>query len=323
MAPVVAQKAAEQLHAAGRRSGVYAAPMTVAIIGLGLIGGSLARALRRGTGALREEVIGVDADPRTLAQALAAGAIQEGALIAEAVSGNVLARADLVVLAVPGPSLLALVAQVAAKLAPGAVLTDVGGAKGPVVQAAAQQQHALFVGGHPMAGTEFRGFGASFESLFDGCTFALCAAVGGPAGAAASPPGRAAEDRVEALWRTAGAGRVLRVEPEAHDRAVTFASHLPYLAAAGVAQALISSGAPAQLARDLAAGGFRDTTRLAGDGTLAGAASQNRFLPEAARALAQTLLEWAGRLEQDPQALAQELGRLAEERRGMPLPPRR
>ncbi len=299
--------------------------MTVAIIGLGLIGGSLARALRRGAAAAPVEVLGVDADPRALEQALAAGAINEGLSIDEALSpaSSVLARADLVVLAVPGPSLLALVAPVAGKLAPGAVLTDVGGAKGPVVEAASRQRSALFVGGHPMAGTEFRGFSASFESLFDGCTFALCAAVGGPEGAAAGPFGRAAEERVEALWTRAGAGRVLRVEPEAHDRAVTFASHLPYLAAAGVAQALIASGAPAQLARDLAAGGFRDTTRLAGDGTLAGAASQNRFLPEAARALASTLLEWAGRLETDPQGLLPELGRLAEERRGMPLPSRR
>ena len=298
--------------------------MTVAIIGLGLIGGSLARALRRGT-ATSVQVLGVDSDPRTLEQALAAGAVTEAASIEEALSegSRTLASAELVVLAVPGPTLLALLGKVAGKLAPGAVLTDVCGAKEELCKRGAAQDAAIFVGGHPMAGTEFRGFGASFEALFDGCTFALCAAVGGPSGTADGPLGRAAEDRIEALWRQAGAGRVLRVEPEAHDRAVTFASHLPYLAAAGVAQALISSGGPAQLARELAAGGFRDTTRLAGDGTLAGAASQNRFLPEAARALANTLLEWAGRLEKDPQGLLPELGELAEARRGMPLPPRR
>jgi prephenate dehydrogenase len=197
----------------------------------------------------------------------------------------------------------------------------VSGSKGPVVARAAQQQDALFVGGHPMAGTEFRGFQAAFPTLFEGCTVALCRPVGGPSGAAADAD--QATGLVSEVWRAAGAGRLLCVEPEEHDRAVTFASHLPYLAAAGVAQALQQSGGCAQLARDLAAGGFRDTTRLAGDGTLAGAASQNRFLPDAARALASVLTGWADRLEQDPAALVGELGNLADVRRAMRLPPRK
>ena len=291
--------------------------MRTAIIGLGLIGGSLALALRRGRPALR--LLGVDQDPATLRQALAAGAVDEAASVEEAS----LDGCDAVVLAVPGPALLALLPQIATRLAPGSVLTDVGGAKGPVVAAAAQQQAALFVGGHPMAGTEFRGFGAAFASLFDGCTVALCRPVGGPPGAAAGEAGERAFQLVEELWRSAGAGRVLTVEPEAHDRAVTFASHLPYLAAAAVTEALLGSGGAAQLARDLAAGGFRDTTRLAGDGTVAGAASQNRFLPAAARALSDVLRAWADRLEREPEALAAELGQLADARRAMKLPARK
>ena len=291
--------------------------MRIGIIGLGLIGGSLALALRRGRPELR--LLGVDPDPATLQQALAVGAVDESASVEEAALGG----CDVVVLAVPGPALLALLGPVSARLAPGAVLTDVGGAKGPVVAAAAQQQGALFVGGHPMAGTEFRGFGAAFASLFDGCTVALCRPAGGPPGAAEGGAGARAFTLIEELWRSAGAGRVLTVEPEAHDRAVTFASHLPYLAAAAVTEALLGSGGAAQLARDLAAGGFRDTTRLAGDGTVAGAASQNRFLPDAARALSEVLRAWADRLEREPGALAAELGRLADARRAMKLPPRK
>src|SRR5439155_26119248 len=88
------------------------------------------------------------------------------------------------------------------------------------------------------------------------------------------------------LWTTAGAEKLLDVEPDEHDRAVTVASHLPYLAAAAVAQALIESGGEAALARELAAGGFRDTTRLAGDGTGSGAAALHRFVPGAARPVA-------------------------------------
>ena len=291
--------------------------MKIAIIGLGLIGGSLSLSLRRARPGLR--LCGVDSDPATLAQALGAGAVDEVSTLAEAPLGE----CDAVVLAVPGPALLSLVGPVAARLAPGAVLTDVGGAKVPVVALAAQQAEALFVGGHPMAGTEFRGFGAAFAGLFEGCTVALCRPVGGPPGAAQGEPGRRASALVEDLWRSAGAGRVLVVEPEDHDRAVTFASHLPYLAAAAVTEALLGSGGAAKLARDLAAGGFRDTTRLAGDGTLAGAATQNHFLPDAARALSDVLRAWADRLEREPAALSEELGLLADARRALKLPPRK
>ena len=104
-------------------------------------------------------------------------------------------------------------------------------------------------------------------------------------------------------------------------QAVTFASHLPYLAASAVVEALLSAGEAAPLARELAAGGFRDTTRLAGDGTVGGAAALNRFAPDAARALAERLRDLAERLERDPAAALERLGRDADERRQMRLPP--
>lgn len=287
----------------------------VGIVGLGLIGGSLALALKRAQPALR--LIGVDADAETRRLALEAGAVD----LALGLDQAPLGECGLVVLAVPGPALLALLEPVAQRLGPDAALTDVGGAKEPVCAAGGRQDAAVFVGGHPMAGTEFRGFRAARADLFTGCTVALCKPRGGRPGAAEGPAGTRALDEVRALWRAAGAGKLLDVEPEEHDHAVTFASHLPYLAAAATAEALLVAGPFARLARELAAGGFRDTTRLAGDGTLAGAASQNRFLPAAARALARVLEEWAGRLERDPAALVEQLGRLADERRAMPLPP--
>jgi len=110
------------------------------------------------------------------------------------------------------------------------------------------------------------------------------------------------------------------VEPDVHDRAITIASHLPYLAAAAVAQALLESDKDG-LARELAAGGFRDTTRLAGDGTVGGAAALNRFVPGAARALADRLRALAQELEQRPEAALKQLALVAGERRRMRMPP--
>jgi prephenate dehydrogenase len=123
------------------------------------------------------------------------------------------------------------------------------------------------------------------------------------------------------LWRAAGAAKIIELDPEAHDRAVTFASHLPYLAAASVVEALLSSGGGAALARELAAGGFRDTTRVAGDWTLSGAAALNRFLPAAARELADKLAALADELRRNPESAVEKLRALADDRRGMKLPP--
>jgi len=167
-----------------------------------------------------------------------------------------------------------------------------------------------------MAGTEFRGFAAANPALFEGCTVALCA----PLGAKDPAAPREAMRWVRDLWTAVGAEKLLDVEPGAHDRAVTVASHLPYLAAAAVAQALMESGDDAPLARELAAGGFRDTTRLAGDGTVGGATALNRFVPEAARSLAERLRSLAQRLEQNPEAALRQLASVADERRRMNLP---
>jgi prephenate dehydrogenase len=221
-----------------------------------------------------------------------------------------------VLLAVPAQPLLELLEPIARRLSPSAVLTDVCGAKEEICRRAQMQQCCIFVGGHPMAGTEFRGFAAARAQLFQGAVVALCPPRGGPAGA----DGAAAWARVAALWRAAGASRLVEVDPETHDRAVTFASHLPYLAAAAVVESLHAAGPAQALARELAAGGFRDTTRVAGDWTLSGALAQNRFLPEAARALGAALDALADELRRDPARAVERLRALADERRAMVLP---
>jgi prephenate dehydrogenase len=283
----------------------------IAVVGLGLIGGSLALALRRARPNLW--IAGVDVDRRSLELALEARAVDVASSLEQAPLGD----CDLVVLCTPAQVLLESVPAVAARMRPGAVLTDVCGSKEKICAAGAAQERVVFLGGHPMAGTEFRGFAAASAALFEGCTVALCA----PAGAGDPAGRRDAQRRVRDLWTAVGAEKLLDVEPSAHDRAVTVASHLPYLAAAAVAQALIESGDDSALARELAAGGFRDTTRLAGDGTVGGAAALNRFVPEAARALAERLRSLAQRLEQTPEGALRQLAAVADERRRMKLPP--
>jgi prephenate dehydrogenase len=287
-----------------------AEPERIAIIGVGLIGGSLALALRRARPLLR--IIGVDVDPRTREQALEEGAVDA----ATSLEDVALEVCDAVVLCTPAQQLLEMLPGVAARMRPGALLTDVCGAKERICEAGGLQERVVFVGGHPMAGTEYRGFAAANPALFHGCTVALCPATGAKDPAAR----RDALQRFRGLWSAAGAEKLLEVEPGTHDRAVTYASHLPYLAASSIVEALLSAGDDALLARELAAGGFRDTTRLAGDGTVGGAAALNRFIPEAARALAGRLRTLADELEQDPARALERLGKLADERRRMRLP---
>jgi prephenate dehydrogenase len=279
------------------------------IIGLGLIGGSLALALRRARPNL--SILGVDVDPRALEQALEEGAIDTSASPEQAP----LLDCDVVVLAQPAQPLLESILPITGRMRPGAVLTDVCGSKEAVCTRAAQQDRVVFIGAHPMAGTEFRGFAAATPALFVGATIAVC------------PPTGAETDRVAAvsavreLWLEAGAANLLDVDPAEHDRAATFASHLPYLAAAMVVDSLSRNSDLAPLARELAAGGFRDTTRLAGDGTVGGAAALNRHVPDAARELAEHLRALADELTKSPREALERLGRLAEARRRMRLPP--
>jgi prephenate dehydrogenase len=216
--------------------------VNVAVIGLGLIGGSLLRALAAGG----HRVIGFDADPATRATARTAAARAEpdarwqvAGTIDDAVAGT-----DLVVLAVP---LTALPAVLSALRGHPGLVTDVTSVKMPVREAIGDLRH---VGGHPMAGKETSGFTASDPRLFDGCAWVLCVEEDTDIG-----------DWLELAALVTGLGaRVVPATAAEHDRAVAAASHVPHLLAAALTTAV--AGDP--LAAALAAGSFRDGTRVAG-----------------------------------------------------------
>ena len=279
----------------------------VAFLGLGLIGGSLARALRAAGGTV-EAGAAPAAEPgayawravawtpsgRGPAEALAAGVVDAAPVRLE----EALAGSSLVVLAAPATACLDLLDRVAAAasaLAPGAVITDVASTKG-LIMARADGLGLRFVGGHPMAGREIAGFGSATPDLFVGRPWVIVA----PAGA----PDEEALARVEALARAARA-RPIRLAAAVHDRAVAAISHLPLVAAAALAESVAGAADPEgaatwAVAAGLAAGGWRDMTRLArGDASMgAGIAATNApALAAALRAFRARLDEWIALLD--------------------------
>jgi prephenate dehydrogenase len=214
----------------------------VAIVGLGLIGGSLARALTRAG----YRVLGVD-KPGVRRRARAQGAVAQTMATPEAAAR----RADVVVLAAPPRANLALLRRLAGRASPGLVITDVGSVKGPICGLARRLGLRGFVGGHPVAGTEGRGFAAASPDLFRGRAWALTP----------TPRGTRALSRVRALVRAVG-GRPVTVSARDHDRALAFLSHLPQVVSFALLDAVRHDPVAARHLR-LAGPGFRDMTRLA------------------------------------------------------------
>ena len=217
----------------------------LAVVGLGLLGGSVAVAARsRG---LVREVVGAARRQAPLRFALEAGLVDSVATPAEAVVG-----ADLVVLGTPVGSMARVVAEIAGQLEPGCIVTDVGSVKASVVELlpGLLPDGVEFVGSHPMAGSHLRGPENARADLFVG---ASCVVTPRPG----QDP--VAVQRIEDFWRALGA-RVTRRTPCAHDEEVAWVSHLPHLLAFAFADALRS--APTRVGK-LAGGGFRDFTRIA------------------------------------------------------------
>jgi prephenate dehydrogenase len=219
------------------------------IIGLGLIGGSLARALRASQSC--GEIVGCDQDRERCEAARALGVVDRcHTAVAAAVAG-----ADIIVLSVPLGAMETVFAQLAVCLPAGAVVTDVGSAKASVI-AAMERAFApfrrQFVPGHPIAGTEKSGVEASFASLFsDRVVILTPTADTAPAAIA----------RVADMWRSAGA-RVEQMEPLRHDQILAATSHLPHVLAYTLVD-MLSSLAEREAIFRYAAGGFRDFTRIA------------------------------------------------------------
>ena len=212
---------------------------TVAVVGLGLVGGSLARALSEAGWS----VLGLDR-ARVLRRAKAAGAIGPFRIDLKAAARE----ADIIVLAAPPKANLGLLRELAALGTRGAI-TDVGSVKGPICREAARLGLDTFVGGHPMAGNERSGFSASSPDLFRGRTWIVT--------------GRSSSSMraVRSMVRAVGA-RAYAMNAEDHDRAMAFLSHVPQV----VSWALLGCASRDAVARKhlaIAGPGFRDMTRLA------------------------------------------------------------
>ncbi len=223
---------------------------TLAVVGVGLIGGSFAMALRR-AGAVTH-IIGVDRDRDALERATAMGVIDTAAESAsEGAKG-----ADLVFLAVPVRQVASVLHDVALAMEPGTVVTDAGSTKAEVVRAARaelREKFPRFVPGHPIAGRESSGVESATPDLYKGARVVL-------APEAETAPD--AFDLVSACWEAVGA-RVARITAEDHDRIFAAVSHLPHILAFALVSEIASREDSAALF-GFAAGGFRDFTRIAG-----------------------------------------------------------
>ncbi len=217
--------------------------MNIGIVGLGLIGGSLAKALRQKTD---HHLLGFDQDQAVLDRALAEG------VVAEALTDDALPRCDILLLAMRPQAIIQCLTDHAPRLSRHTVVLDCAGTKAKVCtagQALSRQWGFTFVGGHPMAGTEKMGYAASRPNLFDGASMLVV-------------PGEDYPPRVrtmvEELCREIGFGGVKYTTAQEHDRTIAYTSQLAHV----VSSAYIKSPT-AQNYVGFSAGSFKDMTRVA------------------------------------------------------------
>lgn len=228
--------------------GSAAALPVLAVVGVGLIGGSFAAALRQ-AGAVRR-VLGAGRNRKSLHQALELGLID-----AEASLTEVAEQADIILLSVPVGATEAVLETLRPGLRPDALITDVGSTKVNVVRAARAalgDRVAQFVPGHPIAGAETTGPASATPQLYTGRTVILTPL-----------DENSAQDRlrVTRLWEICGA-RVLVMEPGMHDTVLASVSHLPHFLSS-VYMWQVASAGNSDLRMELAGSGFRDFTRIA------------------------------------------------------------
>ncbi|HZO39022.1 MAG TPA: prephenate dehydrogenase/arogenate dehydrogenase family protein [Methylomirabilota bacterium] len=221
----------------------------LAVVGVGLLGGSVAKATRQG--GLARRIVGIGRDAGRLQPALDDGTLDLAVTDLDAGVRD----ADFILLAAPVLTIEGLLERVwRAAPAAGAVVTDVGSTKRNIVRAAerlAATRPLAFVGSHPMAGSEQAGYRVARPDLFRGATVIVTPT---------ETTELAALKKTTEFWEALGA-RVSSLDPETHDRTVAAISHLPHL----IACALVDGAARAEpAALEFAARGFRDTTRIAG-----------------------------------------------------------
>ena len=217
----------------------------VAVIGVGLMGGSLAAALR--TSGFAQEIVGIDTNAESLSVAADRGLIDRTGTLASA------AEADIVVLATPVGALVPLLQSLRELIASTAVITDMGSVKAPVAAAAAALGMRTFIPAHPIAGAEHAGPEGADATLFAGRVVILTP------DANRDPEALAV---VEALWRSTGA-RLVYSDAARHDELVAYTSHLPHMLAFACAELLDTQG-PVREWLPFAGSGLRDFLRIAG-----------------------------------------------------------
>jgi len=221
--------------------------MKIGIVGLGLIGGSIALDLR----SLPDyTILGVSRRAEICQQAIARGIVDDASP-----DFNLLSNADVVFLCTPLGAIEATVQQLLPQLSPTTVLTDVGSVKQPIVEAIAPQWHN-FVGGHPMAGTTKSGLEAAQRSLFLNRAYILTPIDTTPTSAV---------EIVTTVVRSLQA-HLYQCDPAIHDQAVAWISHLPVIVSSTLIAACLgeSDAAVLELSKIFASSGFRDTSRVGG-----------------------------------------------------------
>jgi len=223
---------------------------SVLIVGLGLIGGSLAMALRRSGFAGR--ILGIDVCGETVSRALQTGIVDEASTGPEGLAPT----ADIAVVCTPIKAIVPWVRRLSSLMRPGTVITDVGSTKTEILNSLKNTlpDEIGFVGGHPMAGSERQGLLAADPYLFENAVYVLVPQL------PESKP-RSVEivtDLIEATGATP-----VQLAPEKHDRIVAAVSHLPHLVAAAIINTVMEDTNDWRDVLTLAAGGFRDTTRVA------------------------------------------------------------
>lgn len=222
----------------------------ITVVGCGLIGASFAAALRRSGQCSR--IAGWDSSPAVLDAVLTEGIIDE---VDDALSAGTVSESELIYLATPVGEIIRFLRERGSQLQPGTIITDAGSTKSEVCRVAREHlpKKRLFVGGHPIAGSHLTGPGHAHARLFDNSPYVLITDGG--------------EDQREELMavseivRGLGARVVLMTAAE-HDRVLALTSHLPQLAASGLA-GVIKEQLEAKVLTDVAGAGYRDMTRLA------------------------------------------------------------
>ena len=229
------------------------ADLKIVIIGLGLIGGSIARGLSgpKSGQKLCREIIGVGRNEEMLQQALSDGMITDYSTDVSAACAD----ADLVVIAVPSMTVEAVLEQLKPVVNKNTIITDAASVKGAIIESVSEvfgEVPENFVPGHPIAGSENSGYSASFADLYKGKKVILTPL---------DKTNKNALSMVQALWKVLGA-EVINMSVTRHDELLAATSHLPHLLAYALVDTLSQQGESEEIFR-YAAGGFRDFTRIA------------------------------------------------------------